>query len=88
LPPIVANFLQILFFVTPVIYRPESLPVHLSFIVKLNPLYYLIEAMRAPMLGVSPPSDTYPVLIVFAIVGSWLALWLFTRTRARIAYWL
>jgi ABC-type polysaccharide/polyol phosphate export permease len=88
LPPIIGNLLQILFFVTPVMYRPDSLPSHLSFIVRLNPFYYLIEAVRAPMLGLAPPIDTYPVLIVFATVGSWLAFLFFVKTRARIAYWL
>lgn len=88
LPPIVQNILQILFFVTPVMYRPASLPSRLSFVVDLNPFYYLIEAVRAPMLGQAPPPYTYPVLIAFAIVGSSLAFWFLMRTRARIAYWL
>jgi ABC-type polysaccharide/polyol phosphate export permease len=88
LPPIITNFLQILFFVTPVMYRPDALPAHLSFIVRLNPLYYLIEAMRAPMLGEVPPSNTYVILVLAAIVGWFIAFWFFARTRARIAYWL
>jgi ABC-type polysaccharide/polyol phosphate export permease len=88
LPPIIGNLLQILFFVTPVIYRPETLPPHLSFVVRLNPFYYLIEAVRAPMLGDVPPGHTYAVLVVFAVVGSFLAFWFLVRTRARIAYWL
>lgn len=88
LPPIIGNFLQILFFVTPVMYRPETLPAHLSWIVKLNPFYYLIEAVRAPMLGFSPPHEAYAVLVFCAIGGSLLAFSFFARTRARIAYWL
>src|SRR6201999_1915452 len=36
LPPIIGNVLQILFFVTPVMYRAETLPEHLSLFVKLN----------------------------------------------------
>ena len=88
LPPIVTNVLQILFFITPVMYRPESLPAHLSLFVRLNPFFYLIEAVRAPMLGSAPPGETYAVLLLFLIVGSLLAFALFARTRARIPYWL
>lgn len=88
LPPIIQNILQILFFVTPVMYRPASLPARLSFVVDLNPFFYLIEAVRAPMLGQAAPPYTYPVLIAFAIAGSSLAFWFLIRTRARIAYWL
>jgi len=88
LPPIITNVLQILFFVTPVIYRPNALPAHLSFVVRLNPFYYLIEAVRAPMLGDAPPDQTYLVLFCSAIIGSFFAFWFFVRTRHRIAYWL
>jgi ABC-2 type transport system permease protein len=88
LPPIIGNLLQILFFITPVMYRPDSLPSHLTFIVGLNPFYYLVEAMRAPMLGYAPPSHTYAVLMLGALVGLFAAFWFFVRTRARIAYWL
>ncbi|WP_407174530.1 ABC transporter permease [Bradyrhizobium sp. STM 3562] len=88
LPPIIINFLQILFFVTPVMYQPDHLPPRLSFIVELNPFYYLMEAVRAPMLGKAPPDNTYLALIFMAVTGSLLAFWFFERTRARIAYWL
>jgi ABC-2 type transport system permease protein/lipopolysaccharide transport system permease protein len=88
LPPIIGNILQILFFVTPVMYRPETLPERLSWFVNLNPLYYLMEAVRAPLLGNAPPAAAYPVLIFCAIGGSLLTFWFFGRTRARIAYWL
>jgi ABC-2 type transport system permease protein len=88
LPQIVANILQILFFVTPVMYRPETLPARLSLLVQLNPFYYLIEAVRAPLLGSSPPHNTYIALTLFFIAGSSLTFWFFGRTRVRIAYWL
>jgi ABC-2 type transport system permease protein len=88
LPQIVANILQILFFVTPVMYRPEALPARLSLLVQLNPFYYLIEAVRAPLLGSSPPHNAYIALTLFFIAGSSLTFWFFGRTRVRIAYWL
>lgn len=88
LPPIIGNVLQILFFVTPVMYRSETLPEHLSLFVKLNPFYYLMEAVRAPLLGMVPPYECYAVLIMFIIGGALLTFWFFGRTRARIAYWL
>jgi ABC-type polysaccharide/polyol phosphate export permease len=88
LPPIITNVLQILFFVTPVMYRPETLPAHLSLFVKLNPFYYLMEAVRAPLLGAAAPLEAYAALILFAVGGWLLTFWFFGKTRARIAYWL
>ena len=87
LPPIVSNLLQILVFISPIMYQPSSLPPDLMFIVRLNPLYYFIDAVRSPLLGLVPSPSTYLVLIAFAVVGSLLAFYCFVRTRARVAYW-
>lgn len=88
LPPIIANMLQVLFFLTPVMYRAESLPTQFSFIYLFNPLYYLIEVVREPMLGGAPPRHTYSILLLLALVGGGIAFALFRRMRARIPYWL
>ncbi len=88
LPPIIGNIVQILFFVTPIMYRPETLPSHLSLFVQLNPFYYLMESVRAPLLGSFPPSHTYPALLLLFVVGSLLTFRFYARTRGRIAYWL
>jgi ABC-type polysaccharide/polyol phosphate export permease len=87
LPPIVTNLLQILVFISPIMYKPESLPPELQFIVHLNPLYYFIDAVRSPLLGLAPSPSTYLVLIASAVVGSLLAFYCFLRTRHRVAYW-
>jgi ABC-type polysaccharide/polyol phosphate export permease len=87
LPPIVTNLLQILVFISPIMYTPESLPPELAFIVKLNPFYYFIDAVRGPLLGLVPSPRTYLVLIALAVVGSLLAFYCFVRTRHRVAYW-
>ncbi|WP_315758428.1 MULTISPECIES: ABC transporter permease [unclassified Bradyrhizobium] len=88
LPPIIGNILQILFFVTPVMYRPETLPSHLSLFVQLNPFYYLMEAVRSPLLGSFPPGHAYLALILIFVMGSLLTFRFYARTRGRIAYWL
>lgn len=88
LPPIVVNLLQILFFVTPIMYRPDTLPPNLSFFVSFNPLYYLVEVVRAPMLGLAPPPLAYPILGISLVTGSMLTFWFFARTRSRLAFWL
>jgi ABC-type polysaccharide/polyol phosphate export permease len=87
LPPMVTNLLQILVFISPVMYQPSSLPPEMQFVVHLNPFYYLIEAVRSPLLGLAPSPRTYLVLIAFAVFGSLFAFYCFLRTRARVAYW-
>jgi ABC-type polysaccharide/polyol phosphate export permease len=87
LPPIVTNLLQILVFISPIMYQPSSLPPELQFVVRLNPLYYFVDAVRSPLLGLAPSYQTYFVLVASIVAGSLLAFYCFARTRARVAYW-
>ena len=87
LPPIVANLLQIFVFISPIMYKPTSVPPDLEFVIHLNPFYYFIDVVRSPLLGAAPSTNSYAVLLALAFVGSAAAFYLFQRTRARIAYW-
>lgn len=87
LPPIVTNLLQIMVFISPIMYQPSSLPPDLQFVVRLNPIYYFVDVVRSPLLGLAPSYQTYLVLVASFVVGSLLAFYCFARTRARVAYW-
>jgi ABC-type polysaccharide/polyol phosphate export permease len=87
LPPIVTNLLQIMVFISPIMYQPSSLPPDLQFVVRLNPIYYFVDVVRSPLLGLAPSYQTYLVLVVSFVAGSLLAFYCFARTRARVAYW-
>src|SRR5438132_1419313 len=49
-PPIVASFLQVLFFMTPIIWPAEMLGRWQAF-ATYNPLFAAIDVVRAPLLG-------------------------------------
>ena len=87
LPQIVASVLQVLFFITPIVWMPESLKTS-SLVLYLNPLYYLIEVVRSPLLGRPVPATEWLVALALALVSLALGLHLFSRFRPRIAYWL
>lgn len=86
LPQIVAALIQIAFYVTPIIYRPNALT-RFAFIVHWNPLAYLIDVVRAPLTGQIPGLHTWLVTIGMLIVGWPLALKLTGRYLKRIPYW-
>lgn len=89
LPQIVASVLQVGFYFTPIIWMPALLPGRLgSAIVDWNPLYHLLELVRAPLLGVMPAVSSWLVVGVTTVVGWGLTLLLFERVKHRIAYWL
>jgi lipopolysaccharide transport system permease protein len=86
LPQIVASLVQVAFYVTPIMYRPEAL-IKFSFLVRWNPLTYLLDVVRQPLLGQVPSAHTYVVTIVMALVGWVFALAVTGRFLKRISYW-
>ncbi len=84
--PIITSLVQVVFFVTPVIWSPSLLDAHI-WIVWINPFYHFLELMRAPLLGHAPSIWSYVYAFVTGIIGSTVTFMLFRRFRARIAYW-
>jgi ABC-2 type transport system permease protein/lipopolysaccharide transport system permease protein len=85
-PLIMSSIVQILFFVTPVIWKPDMLPDR-AILLQVNPLYHMVEILRAPMLGSAPSVDNWLVVLLITLVG-WAATSVFySAYRWRIAYW-
>jgi ABC-type polysaccharide/polyol phosphate export permease len=87
LPPIVANVLQILLFLSPIMYDRSVLPPGMEAFVDLNPMSYVIDAVRGPLIGQPPSAMVFLALAAFAVVGWMFALRFLSRARARIPYW-
>ena len=86
IPQVVTNAIQVVFFLTPIFWSPESLPKRPAFIL-LNPFYHLIEIVRAPLLGETPTRSSWLFCIALAIAGLGFTAWLYRRAHARIPYW-
>ncbi|RQX84322.1 ABC transporter permease [Burkholderia anthina] len=86
LPQIVSALLQVAFYVTPIIFRPDALN-RFSFIVEWNPLAYLIDVVRSPLIGQMPSALTWGVTIGMAVIGWPIALLMTGRYLKRIPYW-
>ncbi|MDK1020498.1 MAG: ABC transporter permease [Candidatus Hydrogenedentes bacterium] len=94
-PQIVASLMQVAFFLTPIIWKPELLANRAGF-VQINPFYHYVELIRAPLhveliraplLGTEPGALSWAVALGATGVG-WLVTFLFfCRFRSRIAYW-
>ncbi|MFC5354331.1 ABC transporter permease [Azospirillum himalayense] len=86
-PPIIGSLIQLLFFVTPVMWKPELLGER-RFLMVLNPIHHLLELVRAPLLGIAPGWENWMVAILVAVAGWSFTFACFARFRKRIAYWL
>jgi len=89
LPPLIANSLQLTFFITPVLWPPAMLGgVTRSIVADYNPLSAMIDVVRNPLMGQLPDATSYWVMVGWTLAGWGGALVALARCRARLAYWL
>lgn len=88
LPPIVGSIVQVLFYLTPIIWMPDALTARTSkVIVECNPFYYVLELLRAPIIGYCPSLHTWLIVMIFSGVGLTFATIFFGKYKDRLAYW-
>ncbi len=85
--PIVNSVVQIAFFMTPVIWKPEQAGAHIV-LLQPNPFFDLLEVVRGPLLGTLPDGLTCLGAVLYSL-ALWLVAWVFfARARGRVAFWL
>lgn len=87
IPPIVASVMQIAFFVSPIIWKPELIE-HGRRFLPLNPFFSLLEIVRAPLLGAAPSWHVCVAAAGYSLLLCVLSWALFVRVRGRLAFWL
>lgn len=85
--PIVNSIMQIAFFVSPVIWKPEQLGVHAVWL-PFNPFYDMLEILRSPILGVAPSPLVWVGALVYSAILCAFSWAFFIRARGRIAFWI
>jgi ABC-type polysaccharide/polyol phosphate export permease len=80
---------QILFFSTPVFWRADSFAIgdKRRMIFEYNPIYYLMEVVRRPLLGEQIAPHIWPVAITIVAILAPMAFIVFALFRKRIALW-
>jgi ABC-type polysaccharide/polyol phosphate export permease len=84
---VISTVIQIMMFATPIMWTKDSLG-DSAWIADLNPLYHLIELVRAPLLGGPPATLSWLVAIDTALVGTCIALALLVRSSRRLVFWI
>lgn len=89
MPLIIVNILQVAFYATPLMWKPESLPEGaISYLLLLNPFYHLVSLVRDPLLGSAPALASWVLCLSMALLGWVITLGFYGRYRWRIPYWL
>lgn len=85
-PQIVGSLTQVVFFITPIIWKPGLLGEYEG-VAHLNPLMSFVDLLRAPLMGGTPHVLSWVVAGMVTLAGWVGAFALFTRFRSRIPYW-
>lgn len=85
-PQIVQALIQVAFYVTPILFDAKMLGER-DWIVKYNPLTYLLNVVREPLMGTLPSAISWTVSISMAVIGWLVVLYLTGKYHKRIPYW-
>jgi ABC-type polysaccharide/polyol phosphate export permease len=86
-PQIINSLIQVVFYVTPILWQPGQLGVKRFVIVDFNPVYYFIEIVRSPLMGHEPPAGFWKVTSLITLGITVIVFPIFRRFRGRVAYW-
>jgi ABC-type polysaccharide/polyol phosphate export permease len=87
-PQIVSSIMQVVFFVTPVMYLPAQLAQRGITVLKLNPFANLLEIVRDPILGVAPSQWALVSCSIMAVAGLAVVTPFAGHYAPRVVYWL
>lgn len=85
---IVQNIVTVLYFLSPIMWQASTLPEKYHWIIGINPMSYLLDIVRKPILGSAPSAQDWLFSIGIVIVLFVISYILFDKKRNRIAYWL
>jgi ABC-type polysaccharide/polyol phosphate export permease len=88
MPQIIATFLQIGFFVSPVMWQKTQIPAEYAFILDFNPFAHHLIVVAEPLLGNVPALYHYAACLFCTLALAALSVPFFIRFRERIIYWL
>ncbi len=86
LPQIVASVMQLAFFMTPILWKPEALGPRAVWLL-LDPFYVVMQVVRGPLLGAGAPAPIWLAAGAYTAALAALSFGFFARFRSRIAFW-
>lgn len=85
---IVISLVQIVFFLTPIMWMPNSLPQRLQWLVEYNPFNQFINLIRLPLLNQEIPLDSLLLVSLVTLIGFFTYSCFIGKYKHRIVFWL
>tara|TARA_R110001592_G_scaffold363300_1_gene683450 strand:- start:32194 stop:32982 length:789 start_codon:yes stop_codon:yes gene_type:complete len=84
---VILIIMQALFFLTPILYKPEALKGKVAWLITLNPVVPFIDLFRAPLyLGSLPSQSTIVLSILFSLASITVGLIIFLWQEKKIVF--
>lgn len=80
--------MRLAFFLTPIIWMSSSVNDSRSILTLFNPFYYMVEVVRAPIIGADFEMDLFGVILGMAVLTNVAGLSAYFVARRRLVYWL
>ncbi|CAK7193527.1 hypothetical protein COMNV_01745 [Commensalibacter sp. Nvir] len=87
IPQIINSLIQIIFYVTPIIWMPTQLH-NKTALLLANPFYTMIEVIRAPLMGKFPSANVWGALCLYSIFIIAISFFVFVKKRSHLAFWI
>ena len=87
LAPVVSNVLQLMFFLSPILWEVSALGDKARLLV-FNPVFVMIEIVRTPLLSGTINPSHWLAAGLLTLLNVCLATAMFVRFRDRVAYWI
>ena len=85
--PIVGNVMQLAFFLTPILWKPELLGPAAAWL-PLNPFYAVLQTVRAPLVEGGGSLVVWAAATFYTAALMAVAFAFFVRFRGRVAFWI
>lgn len=85
---LVSSLITLLILITPVFWQIEQLNGTRQYLYQFNPLYYLVESLRSPLMGKSISEITWWFLLYFFIFNWTLLAPIFIYKSRKLIFWL
>lgn len=83
-----ATLMQLMFYITPVLWRRDFLPPEFEWIARANPFAAFLAIMRDPLLGFTPQPAAWAYALACTVALALLTLFAAGAVRRRLIYWL
>ena len=85
---IITSIIQVIFFLTPIMWLPTSLPPRFEWVTQYNPFNQFLNLIRKPMINQVVDLSNLLIVLCVSIVGFLLYFMFMKKYKHRIVFWL